>query len=116
MYVCTELHVGELNGTDFCHVMECAYLEIGHWRQNVFSVPSGKAGKQFLRELTHLFNAYAQASALESIALKACVVACALLLQKPHFSSKSKSHVKALERRLNAWRAGDIDGEPFKTT
>ena len=76
----------------------------------MFSVPSGKAGKQFLRELTHLFNAYAQASALESIALKACVVACALLLQKPHFSSKSKDHVKALERRLNAWRAGDIDG------
>ena len=73
-------------------------------------VPSGKAGKDFVRELTSLFSAYAQGSALESVALTAIMVACATLLQKPHPASKCKDHVSALERRLSAWRNGDIDG------
>ena len=72
--------------------------------------PSGKVGKDFVRELTSLFTAYAQGSALESVALTAIMVACATLLQKPHPSSKCKDHVRALERRLSAWRNGDIDG------
>ena len=38
------------------------------------------------------------------------MVGCALLLQKPHPQSKSREHVVALERRLRAWRNGDIDG------
>ena len=61
------LQWGELSGKDFSHAIDCAYSEMVHWRKNVFSVPSGKAGKQFVRELTTLFSAYAQASALESI-------------------------------------------------
>ena len=63
-----------------------------------------------MNELTRLFNAFAQASALESIALEAVMVGCALLLQKPHGKSKTRDHVTALERRLKAWKAGDITG------
>ena len=37
-------------------------------------------------------------------------VICVLLLQKPHPASKSRDHVTALERRLQAWRNGDLDG------
>ena len=33
----------------------------------------------------------------------------ALLLQKPHARSKSREHVKCLERRLLLWCEGDID-------
>ena len=101
---------GRLTGAEFSHVTRCAYSEIVHWRRNTFMVPSGKAGKLFVRELTALFNAYAQGSALEVVALTAAMVACALLLQKPHPTSKCRDHVTALERRLSAWKDGDIDG------
>ena len=101
---------GSLNGEDFAHAIHCAYMEAVHWRRNVFLVPSGKVGKSFIKELTSLFTAYAQGSALESIALEAAMTACAVLLQKPHPASKSRDHVKALERRLRAWQEGDIDG------
>ena len=86
-----------------------AYAEIAHWRRNVFLVPSGKAGKDFVKEITRLFSAYADASAMEGIAIKTAMVACTLLLQKPHSTSKSRDHAAALERHLKAWFEGDID-------
>ena len=46
-----------------------------------FFVPSGSAGKKFVREITRLMNAYAQSSAMESIAFDAIMVACHVLLQ-----------------------------------
>ena len=101
---------GRLSGEDFAETIHNAYSEMVHWRRNVFLVPTGKVGKQFVKELTRLFNAYAQSSALESVALESIMVACGVLLQKPHEFSKSKDHVIALDRRLNAWRDGDIDG------
>ena len=106
----TNFSWGLHTGAHFAHAIECAYAEIVHWRRNTFMTPSGKVGKDFVRELTSLFTAYAQGSALESVALTAIMVACATLLQKPHPSSKCKDHVRALERRLSAWRNGDIDG------
>ena len=86
-----------------------AYDEVVHWRRNSFLLPSGSTGKEFVRELRLLFNAYTQQSALEPIALDAIMVAC-VNLQKPHGKSKSRDHVSVLERRLKAWHAGDIEG------
>jgi len=91
---------GDMNGLDFVDAIHCAYCEIVHWRRNVFLVPSGATGKEFVKELTRLFNAYAQASALESVALEAIMVASCLLLQKPYALSKTKDHTAALKRRL----------------
>lgn len=101
---------GALTGEEFCDAIRSAYSEAVHWRRNVFMVPSGKIGKQFVGELTSLFSAYAQHSAMEVIVFDAAMVACTLLLQKPQPASKSRDHVQALERRLKAWREGDIDG------
>ena len=42
---------GEKTGDEFCQLIETAYEEIVHWRQNIFLAPSGKAGKAFIREL-----------------------------------------------------------------
>lgn len=106
----SEFQWGPVSGADFSHVIHCAYSEIAHWRRNVFLAPSGNVGKRFVRELSALFNAHAQASAMEGVALEAIMVACALLLQKPHHSSKCRDHVAVLDRRLRAWQAGDIDG------
>ena len=45
---------------------------------------------------------------MERIALKAASLMPSLLLQKPHKLSKAKDHSRCLERRLYAWKEGDI--------
>ena len=70
--------------------------------------PFGKAGKGFVLKLSRLLTAYAEGSALESIALKASTVLFVLLLQKPFHRSKQKDHLACLERRLLSWKKVDI--------
>ena len=65
--------------------------EVVRWKTNIFKVPSGKAGKIFVRELARMFNAYAESSALESV------------------RSKAKEHATHLERRLKLWAEGRMD-------
>jgi hypothetical protein len=100
---------GKLTGSDFAHSLHATYVEVVHWRRNCFSVPFGKAGKDFVRELSRLYSAYGSASALEQVALKAAVVLPILLLQKPSRTSKTKQHITLLERRLRLWSNGDLD-------
>ena len=83
---------GDVDGETFACSINRSYEVIVHWRRNLFKVPSGKAGKAFVRELTRMFRAYADGSALESVAMKAAMVMPALLLQKPHPRSKAKDH------------------------
>ena len=66
-------------------------------------------GKAFVVEITRMFRAYADASALESMALKAAVVMPALLLQNPYSKSKVKDHNNHLERRLQLWKEGNLE-------
>ena len=91
---------GTYSAPDFIHSLEATYAEVVHWRRNCFTVPLGKAGKEFVDELSYLFQAFASASALESIALKSATILPILLLQKPHKASKIKEHITCLERRL----------------
>ena len=99
-----------IEGESFIQAIKKCYEEIVHWKKNLFKVPSGKAGKVFVRELARMFQAYADASALESVALYAAMVMPALLLQKPHSKSKAKEHTTHLDRRLKQWMEGDIEG------
>ena len=101
---------GDVDGKAFADTINRCYEVIVHWRRNLFKVPSGKAGKAFVQELARMFRAYADASALESIAMKAAMVMPALLLQKPHPKSKAKDHVLHLERRLQQWSEGNLEG------
>ncbi len=80
-----------------------------HWRINNFKVPWGKVGKEFVHELSRLFSAFASASSMESIALRAAIVLPILLLQKPHRKSKAKEHAACLERRLRVWKEGNLN-------
>ena len=80
-----------------------------HWRCDCFSVPTGKDGREFVSELARLYQAFGSASTLESVALKATIVLPILLLQKPSKVSKTKDHVKCLERRLQHWLNGDLE-------
>ena len=92
------------NAEDFSHALEATYSEVVHWRINSFKVPTGKTGKEFTNELSRLFLAFASASSMETVALRAAIVLPILLLQKPHRRSKAKEHVACLERRLRIWK------------
>ena len=88
-----------------------AYDEIVHWKKKFFPIPLGSAGKKLTSELATLFRAFGEASGLECVALKAAMVLPALLLQrtnKPNQSTKSRDHRACLERRMVAWRKGNI--------
>ena len=98
-----------ISGSAFCEQIHQAYESIVHWKHNLFLVPYGSAGSHFVTELAKLYEGFGSASAMECIALKAAMVLPALLLQKPHIQSKSREHIKCLERRLHLWREGDID-------
>ena len=100
---------GNHSAADFTNILDSTYSEIVHWRRNCFTVPFGKAGREFVGELSKLYQAFASASALESIALKAATVLPILILQKPQRASKAKDHVACLERRLRSWKEGDLN-------
>ena len=92
---------GEVGPEEFSQTVCAAYSEAVQWRRNIFSVPSGRSGKAFMSELARLFRAYADGSALESIALTAVMLMPLLLLQRPHQNSKNMCNA------LNAaWAAG----------
>ena len=99
---------GNLDAASFCSELDRVYREIALWKKNSFSVPRGSAGKAFVCELARLFHAIGEGSSLESIALKAIAVACALLLQKPGRTSKDRDHVLLLEQRMKLWKEGDL--------
>ena len=82
---------GELDASAFTERLNRAYSVVVHWRRNIFNIPSGNADTDFVRELSRLFRAYAKCSSLESIALKAAMTLCVLLLQKPSRTSKSRT-------------------------
>ena len=99
---------GNTQGTEMIQLINEAYDVVVQWKRNIFLVPSGKVGKAFVSEITRLVLGYAEATALEGIALKAVVVMQVLLLQQPHASSKSRDHVQHLPRRLDLWKNGDV--------
>ena len=100
---------GICDAESFTHSLSAAYAEVVHWKKNLFSVPQGNSGKKFVQELSRLFRAYAEQSALESVALQAITVMSILLLQKPACNSKPKDHASCLDRRLNTWANGDVN-------
>ena len=68
----------------------------------------GKQGKVFVKELARLFQSYADASTIEVVALQAAMIFPALILQKPHQTSKTRDHINCMERRLAFWHDGNF--------
>ena len=85
------------------------YDSIVFWRRNLFSLPSGSAGKLFIRESTRLMNAWSMHSTLRPIAMKLLMIMPSLLLQKVSPKSKAKDHSEALKRRMVLWENGNLD-------
>ena len=79
------------------------YEQIVYWKKNLFLLPSGKTRKQFTDKTTQLMYERLQNSPLKDIAFKAIMIMLNLLLQKPSKNSKSKDHLKVIERRIELW-------------
>ena len=71
---------GSLDANSFIQFISSAYSEVVHW--DTFIVPYGNAGKKFVNELSTLYRAYAEGTALECVAMKAITVMSVLLLQQ----------------------------------
>ena len=92
------------------------YDAIVFWRRNIFTLPSGAAGKMFIKECSRLLNAWSFKSTLRPIALKLLMMMPALLLQKTTQKSKAKDHAEALKRRIQLWNEGKLDELFFEAT
>ena len=68
----------------------------------------GKWEKKFIGEVSRFMSEWIHDSLLKDIAFKAIMVMPSLLLQKPSQKSKSKDHLRALERRLELWESGEV--------
>ena len=99
---------GEKEGDLFIREVNHAYNEIVYWRKNIFKLPSGAAGKLFIKESTRLLRAWNSKSAIRNTSIKCLMLMPALLLQKPSPKSKSKEHADILKRRLDQWSQGKI--------
>jgi len=99
---------GEKTIDEVLHNANSIYDKVAFFRQNLFKLPSGHAGKDFIRECTRLVKAWSTDSILKGVAWKCLMIMPALLLQKPSSVSKSKDHTAALKRRLSIWQRGDF--------
>ena len=81
-----------------------AYNEVVRWKRNLFVVHTGKVGDSFVSELSRLYRTYGESSTMEPIAFMAAMT----FLQKPFARSKSKDHMRCLEKRMDLWREGKV--------
>ena len=95
---------GEVDATTLSLCIDKAYHQIVHWKPNLFKLPSGSSGALFVKSVASFLAAYAEGTALKSIALKAAMCMPALLLACPHNRSENADHVNLLKSRLNKWK------------
>ena len=97
---------GDLKGKDLMDAVNNAFVETAQWRRNLFNLPTGKVGQDFIAELTRILDQFASGTIFEPIALTLATIMFPLLLQKPSANSKTKDHVRYLEKRLVLWKSG----------
>lgn len=88
---------GDVDGKTFSRALNGIYDEAGN---KSFQSPFRQGWN---RELSQMFRAYADCSALESVAVQAAMVMPTLLLLRPHPQSKAKDHIHHLEQ---LWGSG----------
>ena len=84
------------------------YEKIVFWRKNLFMLPNGSSGKDYIKEIIRMISEWLIESPIMECAMFALHVMPTLLLQKPSKSSKSKDHVITLKQRLEKWKIGEF--------
>ena len=99
---------GDYDGHVFEKNLNVIYDIIVHWKKNLFMLPTGRAGKDYIDEITQLLNVWIQDARIQAI-----MVMSSLILQKPSRNSKAKDHSEAIRRKMILWQSGDLL-QPFK--
>ena len=89
-------------------VISKTYSEIVTWDKNLMLVPRGKAGKDFINEISRLLSLFTLKSPWEPVALSLVQIFIPLMLQKPSQRSKAKENSKYLASRLLNWQQGNL--------
>ena len=85
-----------------------AYEKMPFWRRNLFVCPSGAVGKEAVKILAGLFNAWTRKGPFELIALKLAILFPPLMFQKaPKMQAPAIKTV--LQERLEKWKQGRLD-------
>ena len=84
------------------------YADIVTWNKNMFEPPKGKAGKDFVIEITRLMQLFNNRTKWESLALQLLNIFIPLMLQKPSAKSKAKDHTRYLNKRIELWKSGKV--------
>ena len=92
--------LNELSSGQFTCDLNSVYEENVYWCKNLIKLPSGSAGKNFVKEITHLLKSWTIKIALRTIAWKCIMTIPQPLLQKPLRDSKGKDYLVALRQRL----------------
>ena len=96
-------------GKIFLQTIENIYERIITWRKNIFLVPTGKAGNDFVHLLATWLENFNNNTTFKGIAIKVFMILPSLLLQKPFANSKTKANILVLQERLKKWNEGKID-------
>ena len=86
------------------------YMELVSWTKNLMLLPRGKAGRDFIVELTRLINLFVYKTLWQNVAISLVHIFIPLMLQKPALRSKARDNSKYLSSRLEMWKAGDLNG------
>ena len=98
-----------LHGTISYTSLHQAYLRIVTWVPNLFTLPQGKVGSQFLEEFIRILKKLTSDPKNAHSASLAFHLFPALMLQKPSARSKVKEHNNCTKARLEHWSNGNLD-------
>ena len=101
---------GEMTGLGEVQIaVQGIHAKITTWQKNIFELPRGKAGKDFIAETTRLLQLFNNKTLWEPVAIHLLIIFLPLMLQKPSIRSKSKDHRRYLEKRLQMWKDGELE-------
>lgn len=86
-----------------------AYNQIATFSpNNIFEPPRCNATKALIEEKTFLIRAYTNSTQIAPLALKILAVLPHLICQRTHRTSKRSEDIKAVQRRMELWKRGDV--------
>ena len=80
------------------------YEKTAHWKRNIFSIPSGKIGKEFITEMTRLIDLWCNKDSQARYALYGVMILPKIILQKHMRNPNAKSIKEIMSRRLKLWK------------
>ena len=81
-----------------------AYEKVVYWQKNIFELPKGKNGKDFVNEMTTWIDRWSNKTKYREFAFKALFIMPNILLQRTSLKAKSHENKTCLERRLKTWK------------